>query len=220
VEYVSAVVLLVSVSVTPGKVAAVGSVMVPLNPPVTMVCASNSKGEQNIFKQQKRAMINKFFPMNFLSHFRNKLNARPSRLLRTPHHRTTARTYRSANNVSDVLLLHRRANMEADLTVRGTHQLALRLSLAISKESARAINVSRHFIRTLALRCSCMCAPMTESGIRRVGIFIFLSLLNLLPNDKINSIKRGSPRQQTLQTARSCVGPSLGSGFSDDASGR
>jgi hypothetical protein len=83
--------------------------------------------------------------------------------------------------------------MEADLTVRGTHQLALRLSLAISKESARAINVSRHFIRTLALRCSCMCAPMTESGIRRVGIFIFLPPLNLLPNDKINSIKHGSP---------------------------
>lgn len=83
--------------------------------------------------------------------------------------------------------------MEADLTVRGTHQLALRLSLAISKESAHAINLSRHFIRTLALRCSCMCAPMTESGIRRVGIFIFLPLLNLLPNDKINSIKHGSP---------------------------
>jgi hypothetical protein len=55
----------VSVSVTPGKVAPVGSVMVPLNPPVTMVCASNRKGRQNIFKQQKRAMINKFFLMNF-----------------------------------------------------------------------------------------------------------------------------------------------------------
>jgi hypothetical protein len=94
--------------------------------------------------------------------------------------------------------------MEADLTVRGTHQLALRLSLAISKESARAINVARPFIRTLALRCSCMCAFMTESGIRRVGIFIFLPLLNLLPNDKINSIKHGSPDNKLLQTARSC----------------
>jgi hypothetical protein len=114
--------------------------------------------------------------------------------------------------------------MEADLTVRGTHQLALRLSLAISKESARAINVSRHFIRTLALRCSCMCAPMTESGIRRVGIFIFLPLLNLLPNDKINSIKHVPPTTNAADSAllrrafrgiwiqRRCLGPIIPSG--------
>ena len=182
-EYVSAVVLLVSVSVTPGKVAPVGSVMVPLNPPVTMVCASNRKGKQNIFKQQKRAMIEKFFLMNFLSHFRNKRNAYPSRLLRTPHHRTTARTYPSANNVGDVLLLSRRANREADLTVRGTHQLP---NSQLRDQRRKALH------QTVALRCSRMCAFMTESGIRHVGI-IFLPLLNLLPRDKINSIKHGSP---------------------------
>ncbi len=105
--------------------------------------------------------------------------------------------------------------MEADLTVRGTHQLALRLTLAISKESARAINVARPFIRTLALRCSCMCAFMTESGIRRVGIFIFLPLLNLLPNDKINSIKHGSPDNKLCRPRAP-----VGTRFSNDASRR
>jgi hypothetical protein len=66
------VVLLVSASVAPGTVDPVGSVMVPLNPPVTIVCAGSTKAKQSIAKQQKRAMINKFFLMNFLSPFRNK----------------------------------------------------------------------------------------------------------------------------------------------------
>ena len=45
--------------------------------------------------------------------------------------------------------------MDADRTVRATHQLPLNHAFTRQpEESARAINVARHFIRTLALRCS------------------------------------------------------------------
>jgi hypothetical protein len=69
----------------------------------------------------------------------------------------------------------------------------IRLTFVSSEEPARAINSARHFIRTLVLPCSCMCAFMTGLGIRCVGILIFLSILNLLGNDKTNPIKYGSP---------------------------
>jgi hypothetical protein len=78
----------VRASVAPGTFAPVGSVMVPLNPPVTIVCAGNTKGKQSIVKQQTRATINKFFLINSPFSFPTQLNASPSLLLRTHHHRT------------------------------------------------------------------------------------------------------------------------------------
>jgi hypothetical protein len=51
--------------------------MVPLNPPVTMVCAGNTKGKQSISKQQKRTVINKFFLIKSPIFIRIKLNGSP-----------------------------------------------------------------------------------------------------------------------------------------------